>query len=85
MYYLGELSIAENYKLDEGITYLLDFVSKGGSKINPSLNLSNGYLLLAKAYYQKKEIRTAKNYLKKSLKENPNNSETVAWQKMVKL
>lgn len=85
-YLLGQISAEKNFKPEEGIKFLQEFI-KFRTNTPPDFNysISDAYLQIAKCYYNKKSKSDSKLYLEKALKENPNNKEALKWKQDVKL
>lgn len=85
-YEIGKLSIEQNYKVEKGILFLINFEANQQPSLPDSFyNKSDTYFLIAKAYFIKKNKSLAIAYLQKALNENPNNKEALQWKKVVQL
>lgn len=78
-YDLGEFSVNHNYKIDEGLKYLLSFANDRKDMvdiINVSYKRIN--LLIAKAYFLQNNKIKGKEYAQLVLNEDPKNKEALA-------
>ncbi len=85
-YELGKLAVEQNYNLNKGISFLLNFINQRSPVLPDSYySISDAYLLIAKAYYNKKNKTDAADYLQKSITANPDNENALKWKKEVRL
>lgn len=83
---LGQTAANNNFNLEDGIKYLNEYITdKQQNKPEANYSISDADLLIAKCFYFKADKANAGKYLKKSLQQNPNNTDAIKWKKEMKL
>nr|WP_199156516.1 alpha/beta hydrolase-fold protein [Pedobacter sp. ASV2] len=77
-YDLGKFSVEHNYKVDEGLHYLLSFVEDRANLVDIiNLPYRKINLLIAKAYFALNNGKKSKEYAQMVLKDDPENTEAL--------
>jgi len=78
-YDLGKFSVDHNYKIEEGLNYLLSFAEDRANLVDIiNLPYRRINLLIAKAYSLQNNIKKSREYARMVLKDDPENTEALA-------